>query len=80
LETAPDAVVRALAAHHGPLSLGLKSLSVEAARAIAQRQDETILGVQELSDSAANALAKAIGSIALRSLATVSPAGLAALK
>jgi len=80
LETAPDSVVRALAAHHGPLSLGLKSLSVEAARAIAQRQDETILGVQELSDSAANGLSKAIGSIALVSLATVSPAALAALK
>jgi len=69
-----------MAAHHGPLILGVKSLSVEAAKAIAQRQEETILGVQELSDSAANALAKAIGSIALGSLATVSPAALAALK
>ncbi len=80
LDAAPNAVVRALAAHQGPLSLGLKSLSVEAAKAVAQRQDDTTLGATKLSDEAAKELAQANGKLSLVNLAEISDAGSAALR
>jgi hypothetical protein len=80
LDAAPDAVVRALAAHQGPLSLGLKSLSVEAAKAVAQRQDDTTLGATKLSDEATKELAQAKGKISLANLTEISDASLAALR
>jgi hypothetical protein len=80
LEVASDAVVRVLATHEGPLSLGLKSLSLEAAKALAQREAETALGTQELSDEAARALAEAKGRISLPGLTKISEASAAALR
>ena len=80
LDAAPDAVVRALAAHQGPLSLGLKSFSVEAAKAVAQRQDDTALGATKLSDEAAKELAQAKGKISLANLTEISDASSAALR
>jgi len=80
LETAPDAVVRALAKRTGPLSLGLTTLSVEAATAIAVREQATTLGTARLSDEAATALAKAKAKVTLPNLADVSAAGSAALR
>ena len=80
LEVASDAVVRVLATHEGPLSLGLKSLSVEAAKALARREAETALGTQELSDEAARALAEAKGRISLPGLTKISEASAAALR
>jgi hypothetical protein len=80
LETAPDAVVRALAKRTGPLSLGLTNLSVAAATALAARQQETTLGTSQLSDDAAAALATAEARLVLPKLAEVPAAGLAALR
>ena len=80
LETAPDAVVRALAKRTGPLSLGLAILSVDAATAIAAREQATTLGTMRLSDEVAVALATARAKVALPNLAEVSAAGLAALR
>lgn len=80
LETAPDAVVRALTKRSGTLNLGLKSLSVEAAKAIAQRQEDTILGTTKLSDEAAKELAKAQGKISLANLAEISDASVTVLR
>ena len=80
LETAPDAVVRALAKRTGPLSLGLTNLSVAAATALAARQQETTLGTSQLSDEAAAALATAEARLVLPKLAEVPAAGSAALR
>jgi len=80
LETVPDAVVRALTRRTGPLNLGLKSLSVEAAKAIAQRQEDTILGTRKLSDDAAKELAQAQGKLSLPNLAEISDSSVTALR
>ena len=80
LEAASDAVVRALAAHQGPLTLGSVPLTADTAKALVQRQDDTILGTTKLSDEAAKELAQAKGKISLANLTEISDASLAALR